>query len=175
MIKMKFHIKGNFLKFKTDLIRMNSLKRSEIRNLGDETLLEMQSTIVKNKVRPQAGEPEDLENNLTVEHFETPDTVGWGVGDISHLESKEETKGWRAVNYGSGHMVGKKMPPYFTPGKTPPTSEKSREGRANPESKGGHGGGVLVTKPIPPMNYIEKTVNYLRGKINRIRLFRLGR
>lgn len=139
---------------------------ADIKKLGDETSVKMKEIIHANKVRPQTG-PTTLENAIDTEHFETLDGVGWGVGNISKLN--QEAKHWRAVNYGSDHLVDTNIPPGpFSPGPARPSSSAFRAGRLQPEKKGGAGGGIRVSNPIPPMNYIQKTMNFVNRQIQQI-------
>ena len=164
MIRIKFHSPEKFKEFVKAVERINFAQKASIRELGNRTASSMRQTIRDKKVRPQAGEPTELENNITVEHFETPDEIGWGVGDIDRLNSN--VKYWRAVNYGSAHMVGKRLPRgKFSPGTDRPESNSFRAGRWK---KGEGKYSPIIKKPIQPMNYIETTVNFVRGQINAI-------
>ena len=138
---------------------------SEIMKLGIDTAEKMKSTIKKNKVRPQAGEPTKLENSIDMEKIqEGNNIVGWGVGNIDKMD--REAPGWKAVNFGSSHMVGKHLPVGgFAPGEVKPSPDNFREGRWK---KGGGNYSPIVTKPIPPMNYVEKTIHWLSGAIDKI-------
>jgi len=153
-----------FAKMRTYFKLLDTQARTETKALGNQTPAKMKSIIRSNKVRPQEGQQSKLENAIDVEHFERVTEVGWGVGNISRLNS--EAPHWKAINYGSSHMVGKNMPPLFTPGLTRPDSSKFREGRVNYGGRKGTGGGVPVTKPIPPMNYIQKTINFVNRQLN---------
>ena len=117
----------------------------------------MRDTIDQDKVRPQADEPTTLEDTIQAEYF---DDGGWGVGDMDQLD--ENAPYWLAVNYGSDHMVGKIVPQgAFAPGNPEPDPNNFREGRW----KKGQGKHLFVVKnPIPAMNYIEKTINWLQEK-----------
>lgn len=143
--------------------------RKQVKDLGPQTAEQMKAIIKDNKVRPQAGEPTTLEDNIDVEFFESD--RGWGVGDIEKL--KKNAPHWRAVNFGSNHLVGKKLPLGLfepDPENGRPNDTYFREGRwkiPGPFS-------ALIKRPIPAMNYIEKTVSFVRKKINEIR-FGAGR
>ena len=139
--------------------------RNEIKQLGPQTSDKMKSVIKENKVRPQAGEPTTLEDNIDVEFFQND--AGWGVGDIDRLNRNAEH--WRAVNFGSGHLVGKKLPL----GAFEPDPENGRPNDAyfrKGRWKVPGGFTALIKRPIPAMNFIEKTVSFVRKQINRIRL-----
>lgn len=159
MIKVTFITKGKGLdSFIVSLNKSLAEQKSLVNNLGKETAEKMREIINQNKVRPQAGEPKTLEKNIDVEFFDAGDRYGWGVGNIEKLNTN--AKYWRAVNYGSSHMVGKKMPMgQFNPGNPQPQSQNTGDGRWQ-------GGNFVatVTKPIPAMNYIEKTVFVFKSR-----------
>lgn len=140
--------------------------KAQIRDLGAKTVQKMKDVIKANKKRPQAGEPTTLEDLIDVEYF--ADGSGWGVGDIQLLNQK--FPGWRAVNFGSRHMVGRMLPMgLFNPDPDDgrPNDANFRKGRW----KAGQGTFTAVVKrPIPAMNYIQKTVNFVRRQVNNIRL-----
>ena len=140
--------------------------RRKTDELGDETAQRMKDLIQGSKVRPQADEPLDLENNINTDHFE----YGWGVGDIAEL--KKNAPGWAALNWGSKHMVGQRLPAgTYQPGVSNPTSENFRGGRWKKGMYGTLGGKLyhpIVTKPILPINYLERTIVWLENKINEI-------
>ena len=141
--------------------------------VGHDTLAEIKEQVSINKVRPQAGEPETLEEALTIEFF-TGFEIGWGIGEIAHLN--QQAPYWAAVNYGSDHLVGKHLPVgTFSPGLAMPDSGSFRDGRWKQGlNQGGSTYSPIVTKPIPATNYIEKTVSFLRKKFSSFRL-KLGR
>lgn len=144
-----------------DIIKKVDIKSKEVEHrimaLGIETAEKMKSTIKQNKVRPQAGAPTKLENSIDMERImEGTNIIGWGVGDINRMDT--EAPYWKAVNWGSAHMVGKHLPGGgFVPGESKPASAHFREGRWQ---KGAGDYSPIITKPIPPMNYIEKTVHW---------------
>ena len=156
-IRFRFFDGDAFKEIKASVNTHEESLRKQISDLGDETSQKMKEVIEQNKVRPQAGEPKTLEDNINVEHFEDG---SWGVGDIATLNQKVPY--WRAVNFGSAHMVGKKVPlGAFNPGDPEPNPGSSRQGRW----KAGDGPHMFIVKnPIPPMNYIEKTINFLKVK-----------
>ena len=153
-----------FEEIKVEIALIDKNIKSQVDKIGEEAEKEIKDIIKDSKVRPQAGEPTTLEDNMKLEKFEN----GWGIGNIAILD--KVAKYWRAINYGSSHMVGKKMPPYFTPGKTQPSSDNFREGRVNYGGSKGKGGGVVVTKAIQPMNFISRTVKVISEKFNKLRL-----
>lgn len=137
--------------------------KDQVFDLGEQTASKMKDVVNQNKVRPQAGEHKDLEENIAVEHFKDG---GWGVGDIERLNEKAEY--WRAVNFGSSHMVGKLVPKgQFAPGDAEPNPQNSREGRWK---KGSGKFMFRVKNPIPAMNYIEKTLAFVKQKFSSIRI-----
>ena len=176
MPSVKFSLSGRGAKdlrlsIKKLRVTENSLRRS-VRALGDETDKKMKEIIQSRKVRPQAGEPTELENNIDVTHFESSDSVSWGVGDIRKLDAG--FPGWKAVNYGSRHIVGLRLPVGgFDPGNPVPNSSDSRKGRWKQERNGWV---AVIKNPIPPMNYIESTLFFVKQKFeNLAQIFERGR
>ena len=141
--------------------------RLKVKNLGSSTVKKMKVIIKGNKVRPQAGEPTILENNIDVEFYS--DDTGWGVGEIAKLD--KNAKHWRAINYGSKHLVGKHLPPgIFEPGTASPDQGSFRAGRFKEGmSKDGSSYSPIIKKEILPMNYITKTINFVRREINKLK------
>ena len=126
--------------------------QASIIDLGHKTRNKIIDIIKINKKRPQAGEPETLENAIEMEEFIQPASIGFGIGNINKLE--EEAPYYLAINYGSAHLVGKRLPSgYFSPGEGKPSSSSFRGGRW----KVGGDYSALIKNAIPPMNYIEKT------------------
>lgn len=171
---------GSFNIFLKDFNALEIKIKKKLDELGNRTAQQMIQIIQDNKVRPQNGEPMSLEKNINCEHF----SDGWGVGNIDELN--EKVGYWAAVNWGSSHMVGKRVPSgYFSPGKPNPSPDAFRQGRWNvnelPSSgmRGGNTGfegegnahwSFIVNKPIPPMNYIEKTAMWLDGELSTFNL-----
>jgi hypothetical protein len=169
MIKVNFRAVRGFSEAIKNIQGKQLTVRQHIKNLGEKTAEKMKAVIKENKVRPQAGEPTTLEDTITVEHFETANGFGWGVGNIDKLN--QEAIYWKAVNYGSSHMVGKWLPPgAFRPGTAKPSSSevKSPHGGTGRWFKGEGNWSKPVTRSIPAMNYIEKTVNWFRGKVREL-------
>lgn len=164
-VKIRFLTEQGFKELQESVSADIKNLKSQIRKLGPLTCEKMKEIIQESKVRPQAGEPTVLEDNIDVEMY--ADDKGFGVGDIDKLNKK--AKHWRAVNFGSNHLVGKKLPSgYFNPDPENgrPNGAYFRKGRwkfPGPFS-------TTIKKPIPAMNYIEKTVSFLRRQINSIRL-----
>lgn len=154
-VKIKFFGSEGFKEINEFIERHEKSIRANLKSLGDKTAAEMKNTISSSKVRPQAGEPTDLEDNINVEHF--PDK-GWGVGDINQLN--EKVKYWRAVNFGSKHLVGTETHGHFEPGEPKPNPEEFRKGRLK---KGFYK--IRIQNEIPAMNYIQRTVNFLRRQL----------
>lgn len=135
--------------------------KKQLQEVGTQTAIIMLAIIAQNKVRPQNGEPLTLEENIKVEFFED----GWGVGDLAVLN--EVAPYWAAINFGSSHMVGKRMPiGGFSPGNPAPNPASFRQDRF---VKGGGSYAPLIKNPIPPMNYIEKTIYWLNDELSKLR------
>jgi len=137
---------------------------NQVIELGNETEHKMKEIIVSSKVRPQADEPTELENSIHTEQF--PD--GWGIGDIEKM--KKDAPGWAAINFGSDHLVGKRLKRgVFDPGEPRPTESLFRTGRWKAgESYGKEQYSPIIKKPIIAINYIERTVFWLESKLNEI-------
>ncbi|KKN22921.1 hypothetical protein LCGC14_0910310 [marine sediment metagenome] len=138
---------------------------AEIMKLGVNTAEEMKSIIKRSKVRPQAGQPTRLEDSINMEIIsEGANTIGWGVGNISKMDSQAPY--WKAVNFGSSHLVGKEFFGFFSPGEERPDIGHFREGRFFEQKE--FGWKMLIKNPIQPMNYIERTVHWLSGAFSKI-------
>jgi len=91
--------------------------------------------------------------------------VSFAIGDIAQLDEKTN-RAWRAVNWGSSHMVGRKLPVgYFRPGQAKPDRSHFREGRWY--STGGTMSkyAPYVKMPIPPMYFVEALITKGREAI----------
>ena len=120
--------------------------------LGIEVCNEMKNRIKNNIKRP--GSTGTLVNSITVE----PIKDGWGVGNTNNMPVY-----WRAFNWGSAHMVGKKLPVGgFTPGNAKPSKSDFRAGRWQ---KGTGNYAPIVKKPIPATNFLESTVTWFHYKV----------
>lgn len=134
--------------------------KTQLRDVGTETQKKMVAFITDNKKRPQNGEPTSLEDHITVTYFTSED--GWGVGDIDELNQFAEY--WAAVNWGSSHMVGKRVPTgSFSPVEPQPEIAFFRQDRWV-AGAGNHS--FIVGNPIPAINYIEKTVDWLNSRLD---------
>jgi hypothetical protein len=140
--------------------------KASLKSLGEQTALMMVAIITNDKKRPQNGEPLALENHIKSEDI----TDGWGVGNIEELE--QYAPYWAAVNYGSSHMVGRRVPDgHFSPIEAQPDPSFFRQDRwvvggGDPSVKGDGKYSFIVGKPIPPMNYIEQTMDWLNEKLD---------
>jgi hypothetical protein len=166
---LKITVTGNktndpLLELINDVKKDDELIKMNVNALAQDTAFKMKEIITENKVRPQAGDPTDLENAISVDYFEN----GWGVGDIEILNKSLGKNAWAAINWGSFHLIGKHLPPgEFVPGKAEPSKENFRQGRW--KRPGAYS--PIVTKPIPAMNYIEKTIFWLSEKFNALKGF----
>lgn len=164
MIEIKFLTPDGdpMIGIQKDLETLDKTIRLQLDTLAVETALKMKDIITENKVRPQVGDPTLLENAVLVpDYFEN----GWGVGDIEVLNSQAPY--WRAVNFGSSHMVGKRVPQgKFVPKNDAPDPASFRQDRWK---IGRFGYSFIVKNPIPAMNFIEKTAFWLSKKIDELR------
>jgi len=124
---------------------------------GQLTEQEMKQAIKDSLQRP--GSTGNLEDSVFAERISI-DSVG--VGNVSYLDQKAPY--WRAINFGSSHMVGKQMPKgTFSPGDPKPNSASFRDGRFY---KGGKYA-PIVMNAIEAHNYIERTVNKISTIVER--------
>lgn len=146
--------------YKDQLINLSAKSkdiRAKLKEIGDKTEKIMKDIIVSSKVRPQDGEPTKLENNIKAEHSRK----GWGVGNIAQLDSHAPY--WAAVNYGANpHPAAQKardgqVRGAFNPGESVPDAGARRTGRM---VKGPYY--IKDMKPIPAMNYIERTAKRIK-------------
>jgi len=94
--------------------------------------------------------------------------ISFAIGDIAQLDEKTD-RAWRAVNWGSSHMVGRKLPVgYFRLGQAKPDRSHFREGRWYST------GGMMskyapyVKIPIPPMYFVEELIKEGKKQINKL-------
>ena len=172
MLKTTVHFGNMFKEIKESIDAHERSVRLKLQSLGGDTKKKMHDVIQTNKKRPQAGEPAKLEDNIDVEFF--AEETGWGVGEIAKLN--KNAKHWRMTNYGSNNnglpsMIGVQLPPgVFDPGAGAPDQGSFRAGRFKKGiSKDGKSYAPIVTKEIPPMNYIQRTVNFVRREINKLK------
>lgn len=173
-LTVKFSSKQGFDQMEKSFKEYNDNLKKKILELGKEAEEEILKNIVEKKKRPQTGEPTDLENNIKLEI--KSDGVSWGIGKIADLNLRVPF--WRALNWGSSHMVGKHLPPgTFQPGVSMPVDRMA--GGNNPDGRwkegmygsvGGERYSPIVKNPIQPINYIEKTVFWLQNQIKRIKV-----
>ena len=134
--------------------------KAKIDSLASETEIRMKAIIADSKVRPQADEPKILETSITTDTFEN----GWGVGDVEWI--KHAAPYWAALNWGSAHMVGKRVPNgQFEPVHAKPDQSYFRQDRWK---KGKGRFSFIIGRPILAINYIERTVAWFENRINEI-------
>jgi len=129
------------------------LSNNQLKKAADLTAQEMKDNIVASIQRP--GSTGNLADSIFAERVSE---LAYGVGNISYLDVN--AKYWRAINYGSNHMVGKKLSPgTFSPGLAMPDAGSFRNGRFYENtSQGGSLYAPIVRRPIEAHNYIERTV-----------------
>jgi hypothetical protein len=142
--------------FSTDLLEQLNL-------VGKEAEDKMIQLITDGKKRPQNGEPTSLEDHIKTTYFQDEEQ-GWGLGDIEELNKFAEY--WAAVNWGSAHMVGRRVPNgSFAPNEPQPDISFFRQDRWV-TGEGNHS--FVVLNPIPALNYIENTVDWLNGRLEEL-------
>ena len=151
----------------------NQRAKNDTFNLGKKTLKFITNYIESNRKRPKGINSLLLMTiNQTYEEFDLGDTWGFSLGDISTLNMRAPY--WRAINYGSNHIVGRKVPTgQFIPGQPKPMPSQFRRGRWETIGGGGYQFGFetysfVPKKGIPPMNYIQNTFNYVVAEIDKM-------
>jgi len=130
--------------------------QSEIFNIGQSLTQYIQNFITTRKKR--RGAKGNLEKNITFEPFiSTPATVGWGIGNISLLNSN--AKYWYVVNYGTTVGGQRYIPNHgnFVPGSFEGSKPDSalKGGVQKFNFRDGTGFGMYPKSPIRPLNYIQ--------------------
>jgi len=150
--------KKGFKYLDLDIKKLTTKIKADVWKLGLATPNKMKDVIKKSKVRPQAGEPTELEDSISVDFF---GNKGWGVGNLLKLPIY-----WKAFNWGSFHMVGKHLPKgAFAPGNPKPDSSNFRDGRFK---KGTGSFSPIVKKPILPTNFLEKTHFWVASELAKL-------
>ena len=139
--------------------------QAEIIETGEKINEDLKEFIDNHIKRPSSKG--NLKNAITHESIIEPGVTGFAIGDIKVLD--EKAKYWRAVNWGSSHMVGKHLPRgFFKPGKEAPDSTEFRKGRWYSGSGKKAKYSPIVTKPIPPMYFVEHLLSYARRAIEKL-------
>jgi len=126
---------------------------------------------VKEYIRNHAKRPGyrgKIANAISYEEFIRTGEVEFRIGNIAQLDEKTD-RAWRAVNWGSSHMVEKQLPKgYFRPGKAKPDRAEWRKGRWY------RSGGVMskyapiVKRRIPPMYFVEELIKESKKRIGKL-------
>ena len=146
-------------------IKMEQIMRQKVKELGQRALNYMLETIEEGIVRPSPAGESNLMKNIKIEYF----SDGWGIGNIADL--KTSAPYFLALNFGFSGHVGKKTPKgSFSPGDPRPNDRAFRSGRFYSGKTDGDGKTYcfVVNKPIQPIDYIEKTANWLESEINKL-------
>ena len=123
-----------------------------------ERLARVTEDIIKNEIKnsiKRDGSTGNLASGFFAESLNIPGVAGWGVGDIDRLNQYQ--KYWRHVNYGS-EAIGANWRHWLPKG--------SFVNERWVESKDGFF--MMPSKPIPPMNYIERTIAQMDTIIHRV-------
>lgn len=147
------NFKGN--KFvRQHIATIRNLSERHLQAIAEETVKVIRQKITERIERQ--GSTGNLANSMTA----IPITGGWGVGDISFLNSQAPYWYWQ--NYGVAQS-GRRIPPR--------SGGEFQQGNPRPVSSGGNArwgqpGGFMINpqKPISPKNYIQATIN----EINKI-------
>jgi len=144
----------------------------DIAVLRERTTEEMRKNIRSHIKRPY-GSPGRLEvainSDLFVNLSGQAPFVGFGVGNIDFLE--HTVPYYKAINYGSGHILhlkgtGKVPVGYFEPGEAQPTAFGSGSRWIPDSSKGNYS--FIPKNPIRPINYIENTEHWFGKEVAKI-------
>ena len=134
--------------------------KSQLMNLDREVLEFMRDYINSRKTRDDkiTANTGKLEEALDVdEKYDRELEFGWGIGDEDKL--KKEAAHFAALNYGSDHIIGMKVPGEFPSGRPVPGGS----GEAFIKTTGSWL--MIPQKPIVGIDYIENTKNYLIKRI----------
>lgn len=167
MIKITLRVEkqGDIKQVLQGEIRRQELFRKKVILLAKQTRAKMVNIIKSQKKRPQAGEPFTLEENIQVDKYiDNKGILGIGVGKIDDLNSNAPY--WRAVDKGSGHIVGKMVKGLFRPGPGAPNAEDFRKGRIKTDGDTPYF--IKIKKPIPPMRYIDQTLVFVGSQFKRL-------
>ena len=133
-----------------DLQDIDTELQFKINELGSRTAQKMRELIRSNTKHPTGN----LERNITAEPVIGKNAVGVGIGNIDKLNRNAEY--WRAINYGSRSY------PIFTKN-AKALKFKGKDGQDVYASS--------VARPkflISPINYIEKTIQWLGSQLGKI-------
>ena len=157
MIRVSLHKLGKPDTFLTNFTKKVWFEfQSELADTGKDTHNFMKEFIKSHKKRP--GGEGKLEKSIDYEFWSRGYTAGFGIGTVSKLK-----KYWKAINFGSAHIIGQKVPVGgFAPGEAKPNQSSFRSGRWIP------GGGEFfftAKKPIPAINFAENSFHFLRNRL----------
>jgi len=136
----------------------------EVRELGMECYDHIKKNIKGKLKRPNSTN--NLINSITYNDLLGSGQVGFAIGNINVLD--EKAKYWRAVNWGSRHLVDNRKhmkKGFFRPGKAKPDRAEFRKGRWYTSGGKMSKYRPLVKMPIPPMYFVESLHYFAREKI----------
>lgn len=145
-------------------LKMEETIKQKVNELGQRALNYMLETIESSLVRPSPAGESNLMNSIKIEYF----ADGWGIGNIADL--KTSAPYFLALNFGFSGHVGKRVPPgHFNPGDPQANSDSFRQGRFDlGADREGKKWSFIVNKAIQPIDYIEKTANWLESEITKL-------
>lgn len=138
---------------------VQNLSERHLSNIAKKTEVVMKKKI-KGSIK-RAGSTGNLENSI----FAEKTSFGWGVGNIEYLN--EIAPYWRHVNFGSqaiGALHSHRVPTggfqsgLLTPSTSNNTSQWTNIGPFS----------FIPTKPIAPLNYIQKTTAQIQSIVNSV-------
>jgi len=146
-----------------DVLNFKQTFKDKIMNLGDNALEEVKRNASDGKERPTSPHTDtnpkasksSISDAMTIEKFDSGNSFGWGVGNISELN--DIAKHWQVINDG---------------GYIPPSTDDypKLRGHFQPDQQGLFVKGqprfpIYPKKAIKAKNYIEKTDEYIRNQI----------
>jgi hypothetical protein len=147
-----------------------TIQRLSIKQLSE--IAKITEITIQRKIQESLQRPGST-GNLANSFFAEPiGTNGWGIGNISYLNT--HAKYWRWINFGVAG-TGRTTPPTttgtFSPGNNAPNGADFRTGRFTHSSSSGFL--LTPTKPIQAHNYIARTLvdipNIISSALTRIK------
>lgn len=146
-------------------LKMEETMKKKVNELGQRALNYMLEIIESSLVRPSPAGESNLMKSIKIEYF----IGGWGIGNIAEL--KTTAPYFLALNFGFSGNVGKRVPKgHFSPGNSAPDKGAYRQGRfySGKADSEGKTYSFIVDKAIQPIDYIEKTANWLESEIKKL-------
>lgn len=144
MLRIKITGKG-YEKLQSDLNKIEVKSKTDMIKIGDVTVDTMRGHI-KSSIKRE-GSTGKLENSIRSHIFTLGKIIVVGVGKVVELPIY-----WAVQNFGSSHLLGKLIPGYFSDGEKPQAGAGGQKFTYKKKTFL-----MVPKKPIPAMNYIERT------------------